>query len=397
MTRKISRRNAIRSIGAAGLFALAGCSGDGDGGSEDGGSGGGGVGSDGADGGATETTSGSGGTGGTTASPSTAGTDGETVRAAWVYNSEVGDLGWSWAHNEGRIAVAERFDWLETAYTEAVAPADSERVFRQYANDGYDIVFGCTFEYQDPMYSVAEDNPDTIFEHNTGYRTRENMGRYMGRIYQARYLAGQAAGMVTEEDSIGYVAAFPIPEVIRGINAFVLGARSVNDAVTTQVRWTNSWFDPPTESEAANALVDEGVDVMAQHQDSPAALTAAADADIWATGYDAPMAEQAGENYLTSPIWHWEEFYAPTLQSVYEGEWEADSYWEGIDSGICSIDDWGPEVPQDVKDTVSTAREEIVNGELDVWTGSKFEGESDEFLFQQMSSFVEGIDGEVPN
>jgi len=205
-------------------------------------------------------------------------------------------------------------------------------------NDGFDIVFGCTFGYQNPMCTVAEDNPDTYFEHNTGYRTRENMGRYVGRIYQARYLAGQAAGMVTEDDSLGYVAAFPIPEVVPGINADTLGARSVNDAVTTKVRRTNSWFDPPSESEAANALVDEDVDVMAQHQDSPAALTAAA-ADIWATGDDARMGDQAGENYLTSPIWHWEEFYGPTLQAVYDDEWVPDSYWAGVDSGICSLDE----------------------------------------------------------
>jgi basic membrane protein A len=384
MRKEISRRDAIRGIGATGLFALAGCGGDG------------GDGSDGTDGG--DGSDGSGGTDGGDGG-STDGGDGgqDTVRAAWVYNSEVGDLGWSWAHNEGRAAVAEQYDWLETAYTEAVAPGDAERIFRQYANDDFDIIFGCTFEYQDPMFTVAEDNPDTLFEHNTGYRTRENMGRYMGRIYQARYLAGQAAGMVTETDTLGYVAAFPIPEVIRGLNAYTLGAASVNDSVTTKVRWTNSWFDPPTESEAASALLDENVDVMAQHQDSPAALTTAADAGIWATGYDAPMSEQAGENYLTSPIWHWEEFYGPTLESVQDSSWESDSYWEGLESGICSLDDWGSEVPQDVKDEVSSSRDGIVSGELDIWAGSQFEGESDEFLFQEMSSFVEHVEGTVPS
>jgi basic membrane protein A len=355
MTRTISRREAIGAVGATGIAALAGCAGGGSGGGDE-----------------------------------------ADVRAAWVYNSEVGDLGWSWAHNEGRKAVADQFDWLETDYTESVAPGDAERVFRQYASDGYDIIFGCTFGYQDPMATVAADNPETLFEHNTGYTTRENMGRYMGRVYQARYLAGQAAGMMTEANSLGYVAAFPIAEVIRGINAYALGAASVNDAASIKVRWTNSWFDPPTESEAANALIDEGVDVMAQHQDSPAALAAAADADIWATGYDAPMQDQAGDNYLTSPIWHWEEFYGPTVQSVNDGTWEADAYWEGLDSGICSLDDWGPEVPQDVKDTVADSRSSIVGGDLDVWSGSKFEGESDEFLFQEMGSYVETVEGTVP-
>ena len=376
-----SRRQLLTALGAAGITGLAGCSG------------GGGDGGDGEA--ATDTADGEADDGTTTSS--SGGSETDSVTAAWVYNSEVGDLGWSWAHNEGREAVAEEYDWLETEYTEAVAPADSERVFEQYAQGDADIIFGCTFEYQDPMASVAEQYPDTYFEHNTGYLTMENMGRYMGRIYQARYLAGQAAGTVTETDTLGYVAAFPIPEVIRGINAYALGAASVNDSATLKIRWTNSWFDPPTEGEAANALLDEDVDVMAQHQDSPAALRAASDAGIWATGYDAPMGDIAGENYLTSPIWHWEEFYGPTIESVRDGTWESDAYWEGLESGICSLDDWGPDVPQEAKDTVSESRSAILDGELDIWAGSAFEGESDEFLFQEMSSYVDAVEGEVPS
>jgi basic membrane protein A len=223
------------------------------------------------------------------------------------------------------------------------------------------------------------------------------MGRYMGRIYQARYMAGVAAGMITEANSLGYVAAFPIAEVVRGINAFTLGAASVNDEVTTQVRWTNTWFDPPTEQEAANSLIDEGVDVMAQHQDSPAAVRAANDAGIWSTGYDAPMGEFGGDKYITSPIWNWEEFYSPTVESVRDGSWEADAYWEGLNSGIVDISEWGPNVPEEVKSEVADVRSGIESGDLDVWAGSKFEGESDEFLFQEMSSYVESVQGEVPN
>jgi basic membrane protein A len=203
--------------------------------------------------------------------------------------------------------------------------------------------------------------------------------------------------MLTEADSLGYVAAFPIAEVVRGINAFTLGAASVNENVSTKVRWTNTWFDPPTEQEAANSLIDEGVDVMAQHQDSPAAVQAAAEADIWATGYDAPMNEQGGDNYVTSPIWHWGEFYAPTVKSVREGTWEADAYWEGLNAGIVDISEWGPQVPDTVTSDVSDVRSGIESGDVDVWAGSKFEGESDEFLFQEMSSYVEQVEGEVPS
>jgi basic membrane protein A len=358
MKRDISRRDALRALGVAGAVGIAGCGGDGgDGGSD----------------------------------------MDETVRAAWVYVSEVGDLGWSWAHDQGRKAVEEQFDWLETDFVESVPGDEGGRVIRELANEGFDIVFGTTFEYMDPMANVAEDFPDTLFEHCSGFVTRENMGRYFGRMYQARYMAGVAAGRLTETNTLGYVAAFPIPEVIRGINAFTLGAASVNEDVSTKVRWTNTWFDPPTEQEAAEALIDEGVDVMAQHQDSPAAVRAASEADIWATGYDAPMGEFAGDNYITSPVWHWDVFYEPTVQSVRDGTWESDAYWEGLNSDIVGLSEWGPEVPGDVKDEVADVRESIANGDIDVWAGTAFEGESDKFLFQEMGSYAEDVEGEVPN
>ena len=244
---------------------------------------------------------------------------------------------------------------------------------------------------------MAEENPDTLYEHCSGYKTAENMGRYFGRMYQARYLAGVAAGMVTEADSLGYVAAFPIPEVVRGINAFAAGAASVNDGASVRVQWVNSWFDPPKEREAAQALIDGGVDVMAQHQDSPAAVRAAADADIWATGYDAPMGDFAGDNYLTSPIWNWEVFYEPTLQAVREGTWESDAYWDGLTEGIVALDDWGPAVPDDVVSEVDSIREGIESGDVDVWADTAFAGESDSFLFGEMSSYVDNVEGSVPS
>jgi basic membrane protein A len=386
--RRISRRTTIKALGGlgtAGLAGLAGCSGGGDGG--DGGDGGGSDGGDGGDGGSTPTA--------TTTGTESSGMD--SVSAAWVLITEPGDMGWSWAHDQGRQAVDEQFDWLETSVVSAVAPPDAERTVRELTNAGNDIVFTTSFEYQDPTFNVAENNPDTVYEHCSGFRTRENMGRYFGRMAEARYLAGVAAGMVTEADSLGYVAAFPISEVIRGINAFTLGARSVNPEVSTQVRWTNSWFDPQTEREAANALIDEGVDVMAQHQDSSAAVQAAAEADIWATGYDAPMGDFAGENYLTSPIWHWEVFYEPTIRAVREGSWESDFYYDGLDSGLVDIDDWGPEVPEDVKSEVESVRGDIEGGSLDIWADSKFSDASTEELFQNTGSYVEGVEGSVPS
>jgi basic membrane protein A len=323
--------------------------------------------------------------------------DDETVRAAWLYVSEVGDLGWSWAHDQGRKAVDNEFDWLETEFSEAVAPPDAREEMQRYTNDGYDIIFGTTFEYMSDMVDLSNENADTLYEHCSGFETTDSLGRYFGRMDQARYLAGVAAGMVTEVDTLGYVAAKPISEVIRGINAFTLGARSVNDEVTTKVRWTNEWYDPTAETEAAQALLDEDVDVMAQHQDSPSALEAAAEAGIWATGYDAPMGDYAGENYLTSPIWHWEEFYRPTLESVREDSWESDFYYEGLSAGIVDIDKWGPEVPGDVEDEVSTTENRIESGDFDLWADSKFSDWSTDERFENMNSYVRAVEGSVPS
>ncbi|MFT4890244.1 MAG: basic membrane protein A [Halobacteriales archaeon] len=367
-----SRRDLLKAAGAVGVAGLAGCQGDGGGGD-------------------------------TTTAPETTTAGEGDVLAAWVYISEVGDLGWSWAHDQGRKYVANQFDWLETDYSEAVPPADATQVFEEYTNKNYDIIFGTTFGYMDPMFQLAKKNPDTIYEHCSGYKTRENMGRYFGRMYQARYLAGVAAGHLTEEKSLGYVAAFPTAEVVRGINAFTHGARSVDSEISTKVRWTNAWFDPGKSKQGAENLIDEGVDVMAQHQDSPAAVKAAAEAGIWSTGYDAPMKEFGGDRYITSPIWHWEVFYIPTLQAVKDGNWASDSYWEGLnasmeDAGsLVDLDEWGPNVPDDVQSTVADKQQQIKNGNLDPWAGTKFEDWSDKELFQQMGSYVEGVEGTVPD
>ncbi|MFB6296758.1 MAG: BMP family ABC transporter substrate-binding protein [Halobacteriales archaeon] len=374
-----TRRKVLKSIGAAGVAGLAGCAGDSGEGTPT----------------ATATDASGSGEGMSTATATDAG--GDTVKAAWLYVSEVGDLGWSWAHDQGRKAAEERFDWLETEFSEAIFPPDAKAEMQRYTNQGFDVIFGTTFGYMNDMVDLSKENPDTIYEHCSGFKTTDNLGRYFGRMDQARYLAGVAAGMVTEANVLGYVAAKPISEVIRGINAFTLGAASVNPEVTTKVRWTNTWYDPTKETEAAQALLDEGVDVMAQHQDSPSALEAAAEDGIWATGYDAPMAEFAGDNYLTSPIWHWEVFYEPTLKAVHDGTWESDFYYEGLDAGIVDLDDWGPEVPSDVKDEVSSTRSAIVGGDLDIWADSTFADWSVSERFQNMGSYVEAVEGSVPS
>lgn len=387
ITDNTSRRDLLKYAGAAGITGLAGCAdnGNGDGTTTEGDDG---------------TTSGDDGT--TSEDDGTTSDGQDSVRAAWIYISSTGDRGWSWALDQGRQWVEDEYDWVETSYSESVPPADGGSVIEEYTNEDYDIIFGTTFEYMDPMYSVAEENPDTLYEHATGYRQRENMGRFMGRIYQARYLAGIAAGMLTESNLLGYVAAFPIAEVIRGLNAFALGAQSVNEDVEMEVRWINSWHDPTQNQQAANSLLDEGADVLGQHMDSPAAVEVANENDVWSVGYNSPMGEFGGDYYITSPIWNWEAFFAPTLQDVRNGEWESDFFWGDIGyefegTKLFELDDWGPEVPQDVKDEVESQRQALENEEMTVWEGSEFEGEDDQFLFQEMSSFVEPVRGQVPD
>nr|WP_235272144.1 BMP family ABC transporter substrate-binding protein [Halanaeroarchaeum sulfurireducens] len=323
--------------------------------------------------------------------------DGETdVRAAFVYHDVVGDFGWQWAHDQARRRVEREFDWLETRIFDNLQPKNSQPEFRQYAERGFDVIFGTSYGYMDPMYDVAPEYPNVAFEQCSGYKQRENMGRYFGRMYQPRYLAGVAAGLLTEEGTLGYVAAFPNSEVVRGINAFALGASSVNDDVTVRVRYTDTWNDTETERRTAKQLIDTGVDVMGQHQNFPAAAETAAEAGIWAIGYNSPMGDYVGENYVTSPIWHWDVFYRQAVQDVRNGTWKADSYWKGLNAGIVDLSDWGPKVPDEVIATVEQKRTQIETGELDVWADTRFGSFDDEELFMGVESYVDSVAGSVP-
>lgn len=353
---KVTRRKALQTATAtAGLLGLAGCAGNSESESSD-----------------------------------------DTVSAAFLYESEVSEVGWDRAHEDARQAVEEEFDWLETDFSEAVAASDVTRVMEQYISGGTDIIFGTTFGFMDPMYELAPEHPDVVFEHCSGFKTRENMGRYYGRLYQSRFLCGIAAGMLTETDRIGYVGAFPIPELVRQINAFVRGARLTNPDVTAEVRWTNAWLDPPAVTQAVNALINGGADVINNHQTSTAAVQTAADNEAYAFTYTTSMADAGGEYYGSSATFSWEEHYKPTVEAVRDGTWESDAYWKGLDAGVVGIDDFGPQVPDDVVSEVESYKQELIGGDRSVWQGTEFEGESDEFLFGEMSTYVEGIEGEVP-
>jgi basic membrane protein A and related proteins len=291
------------------------------------------------------------------------------LMVGFIYVSPVGDAGWSHAHDQGRLAL-EELPGVKTAFVEAVAEGpDSERVIQTMARRGYDLVFATSFGYMDPMLKVAGQFPNTVFMHCSGFKTAANMGNYFGRIYQARYLSGMVAGAMTKSDVIGYVAAYPIPEVIRGINAFTLGAQAVNPDVIVRVVWTKTWYDPAMEKEAAKSLLDAGADVIAQHQDSPGPQEAAQQKGVYSIGYNTDMSRFAPAAHLTAPIWNWAPYYKQVVEQVQKGTWKATSEWPGIAEGIVDLAPFGPMVPQDVKDRVMAKKAAIVSGEEKIFVG----------------------------
>src|SRR6056297_1884460 len=281
--------------------------------------------------------------------------EGEPFKVAFVYIGIPGDLGWTYEHDRGREYMVEQLgDAVETTYIENVPEGpDAARIMRQYAQQGYDMIFATSFGYMDPMLEVAQEFPDVYFEHCSGYKTNENMSTNFGRRYQPRYLSGLVAGNATETNVIGYVAAFPIPEVIRGINGFTLGVKEVNPDATVKVVWTNTWYDPVKEREAAVALLDSGADVIAQHQDTTEPQKAAEERGEVSIGYDSDMGQFVGDTVLTSPIWNFGPYYTRVVREAMNGEWETHQFWGGIDTDIVKLAEMSPRVPQDIQDLVA--------------------------------------------
>lgn len=328
------------------------------------------------------------------------------VRAAFVYISPPGDLGWTYEHDRGRLMLEDELgDLVETAYMEDVTEGpDAARVIRQYAQEGWDVIFTTSFGYMEDTYEVAEEFPDVVFEHCSGYMTRENMSTYFGRIYQPRYLSGIVAGAMTEENLIGYVAAFPIPEVIRGINAFTLGVRSVNPEAEVRVVWTNTWYDPVVEREAAEALLDQGADVIAQHQDTTEPQKAAEERGMLSIGYNSDMRQFVGDSVLTSPQWNWGTYYIDTVQDIIDGTWGTSQFWGDLESGVVMLAEMSPLVPDELRQEVEGERERILNTDWDVFCGPITDQDGNEAVANgeclsdeemlNMDWFVEGVIGE---
>ncbi|MGM0875702.1 MAG: BMP family ABC transporter substrate-binding protein [Bacillota bacterium] len=329
----------------------------------------------------------------------------EKPKVAFVYIGVPGDGGWTFEHDKGRQLVDETFGITSTTVENVPEGPDAERVIEELAQD-HDMIFTTSFGYMDPTYNVAQKYPEVVFMHATGYKTTENMGTYQGRGYQPGYLAGIAAGKLTENNKIGYVGAFPIPEVIYTINSFTLGAKSVNPDVEVSVVWSNTWFDPATERQAATSLLDQGVDVLANYQDSPAGIQAAAERGVWGMGNDSDMNRYAPETYVTNPTLNWGPYYVDVVQSVIDGTWESQATYGGFKEGMVDLAPFGKNVPQDVQDLVETKKQEIIDGTFDVFQGPIYdqagklkvaEGEKmpDEDILG-MNWFVKGVNGTVP-
>ncbi|NLW24436.1 MAG: BMP family ABC transporter substrate-binding protein [Clostridia bacterium] len=327
------------------------------------------------------------------------------IKVGFVYVGPAGDMGWSWAHDQGRLYLEEKLG-VVTMYKESVPEGpDVEKVLNDMIDLGANVIFTTSYGFMDYTEKVAKENPDIKFLHCSGYKQLDNMSNYFGRMIEPRYLSGIVAGMKTETDIIGYVAAFPLPEVIRGINAFALGVQSVNPDAVVKVKWVNSWYDPAREKDAAIALLDEGADVIAQHADTPGPQQAAEERGKWSIGYNADMSEMAPNAYMTAPVWNWGAYYVEQVQAVIDGTWESSSVWLGMKDGVVDLAPLTKNAPEGAQEAVDKAKEEIINGTLQIFAGPLKdqtgtvrvpEGTvmTDDEVWS-MDWFVEGVEGEI--
>ncbi|MGL5676204.1 MAG: BMP family ABC transporter substrate-binding protein [Cellulosilyticaceae bacterium] len=311
--------------------------------------------------------------GGATSNENTPGTAQDKVQSdvkvGFIYSSPVADGGWVQSHNEGRLYLEEQLG-VATVYKESVPETQEvEKVARDMIDQGCNIIFAGSFGYMDYIEKLSKDFPEVTFFHCSGFKTTDNMSNYFGRIEDARYLSGMVAGLQTKTNKLGYVAAMPIPEVIRGINAFTLGAQAVNPDVTVKVSWTNTWYDPAKEKEAGNALIDAGCDVLAQHQNAAGAQQAAEEKGVWSIGYHADMSGVAPNANLTSAVWNWGPYYVEAVQSVMDGTYKSGAYWEGISKGIVDISPLTKNAPQEAEAVVAAKKQEMVEGTFNVFQG----------------------------
>ncbi|HDR28946.1 BMP family ABC transporter substrate-binding protein [Rhodovulum sp.] len=333
----------------------------------------------------------------------------DRVKVGFVYVGPIGDGGWTYEHDKGRLAVEAHFgDAVETVYQESVPEgADAERVMTQMALSGADLIFATSFGFMDPVINVAQKFPDVKFEHATGYKRADNVSTYSARFYEGRAVQGLIAGHMTESNIIGYIASYPIPEVVRGINSAFIHARQVNPDVQFKVIWAYTWFDPAKEADAATALIEQGADVILQHTDSTAPQAAAGRAgNVYTFGQASDMIEYAPKPRISSIIDNWAPYYIKRVKAVIDGTWESVDTWDGIAPGMVGIGEITEAVPAEVRAEAEALIAAMASGEYHPFTGPLnrqdgtpwlAEGEvADDGTLLGMNFYVEGLTGAVP-
>jgi simple sugar transport system substrate-binding protein len=330
------------------------------------------------------------------------------LKVAFVYVSPVGDAGWTAQHNAGRLAMEKALgDKVKTSFVEKVPEgADAERVIRDLAQQGNQLIFTTSFGFMNPTLKVAEEFPQVKFEHATGYKTAPNVNTYNARFYEGRYLAGMVAGRMSKTGTLGYVAAFPIPEVLQGINAFTLGARSVNPNIEVRVVWVNSWYDPGKERDAANTLMGQGADIVTNHSDSTATVAAAEEKGKMAVAYHSDMRKFGPKAQLVAVTHHWGDYYTSRAQAVIDGKWTVAPVWGGIKDGFIRLEGLSETLPKAVVDEVKKREDEIRAGTFHPFTGPIKSNEGKDVIASgaltdeqlgKMDYYVAGVIGKVPS
>ena len=332
----------------------------------------------------------------------------EPLKIAFAYVGPVGDGGWTFAHDNGRKAIEKEFgDKVKTSFVENVPEsADAERVIRDLAGQGNKLIFGTTFGYMEPMLKVSADFKDIKFEHATGYKTAENLRTYDSRTYEGAYMAGVIAGKMTKSNTLGVVASIPIPEVVRNINAFTLGAQSSNPKVKTKVVWVNEWFNPPKETEAATSLINGGADVLFQNTDSPAVLKTAQDKGKRAFGWDSDMTAYGPKAHLASAVINWGPYYIKATKEALEGKWTTGSSWWGVKEGAIDIVSIAEDVPAETKAKVEEIKKGLADGTFAIWKGPMVDNTGKEQIAKDvvaddkflggLNFYVKGVEGKIP-
>ncbi len=332
----------------------------------------------------------------------------EPLKIAFAYVGPVGDGGWSFAHDQARKALEKEFgDKIKTSYVESVPEGpDAERVLRDMAGQGNQLIFGTTFGYMEALQKLAPDFPKVKFEHATGYKTAENVRTYDSRTYEGAYMAGVIAGGMTKTNTLGVVGSVPIPEVIRNINSFTLGAQSVNPKIKTKVVWVNEWFSPPKETEAATSLINGGADVLFQNTDSPAVLKTAQEKGKRAFGWDSDMTAYGPKAHLGSAVINWTPYYTKATNDVLNGTWATGSSWWGVKEGAIDLVSIAEDVPAEIKAKVDAVRAGLKDGSFSIWKGPiagqdgkpvlAADAVADDKFLSGINFYVKGVEGNIP-